>query len=215
MWPLSVLISTGSILGILILLFGKFNDGGWYTLAALWIESGAHPFVDFHCPHTPHYVYVLSQILYFCPESMHPVLYLRFFSLAIWIMTLTIAALIVKKENHKLLTILILCQPYQIYFLCIIKCYGFLQLIIVLSLLLQNTTSKWFSGYLIGLVLSIRVSAPATLLLMPTPYKLWYWSLLILALASLIPAIKLGLLEHWFLPIQHYNMEIMILRNMD
>ena len=43
---------------------------------------------------------------------------------------------------------------------------------------------------------------------MPETNKFWNWSLLILALASLIPAINTGLLDHWFLPIQHLGLEI-------
>ena len=208
MWPLNFLVGISSILGILIILFGKFNDGGWYTLAALWIQSGAHPFVDFHYPHTPHYVYLLAQVLHFCPESIHPTLFLRFFSMSIWIITLLITLRLINKENHKLVTILILCQPYQIYFLCIVKCYGVLQLLILLVIWMQNSNFKWFSGSLIGLILSVRISAIATLTLMPSPGKIGHWLLFILAMCSLIPAINSGLLEHWFLPIQHFTAEI-------
>ena len=208
MWSIRFLVSYSIFIAIVTILFGKFNDGGWYTLAALSIKSGAQPFIDFHYPHTPHFAYFLSKILHLCPESIHPVLYLRFFCVIIWLISVLLTIALVKKENYRLLMILILCQPYQIYFLCIIKCYGVIQLLLLFVLFLQNTHWKSFSGFLVGLILAIRISTPASLALMPSTNKLWSWFLLILALTSLIPAIKMGLLDHWFLPIQHFGLEI-------
>jgi len=208
MWSIRFLVSYSIFLAIVTIFFGKFNDGGWYTLAALSIKSGAQPFVDFHYPHTPHFAYFLSKILHLCPESIHPVLFLRFFCATIWLITILLTIGLVKKENYKLLMVLILCQPYQIYFLCIIKCYGVIQLLLLFVLLLQNTQWKSFSGFLVGVILAIRISTPASLALMPNTKKLWSWSLLILALTSLIPAINMGLLDHWFLPIHHFGLEI-------
>ena len=118
------------------------------------------------------------------------------------------AVSLVRKENISLLAILILCQPYQIYFLCLIKSYGIIQLLLLFVLLLQNTNWKLFTGLILGLIITIRVSTPVTLILMPAANKSWNLALLVLALASLIPAINAGLLDHWFLPIQHLGLEM-------
>ena len=208
MRSLKLTLSYAIIISIVVLLFGKFNDGGWYTLAALSIKSGYQPFIDFHYPHTPHYAYLISQVLHLCPESIHPVLFLRIFHSLIWLIAVLMTVSLVRKENISLLAILILCQPYQIYFLCLIKSYGLIQLLLLFVLLLQKTNWKQFTGLILGLIITIRVSTPVTLLLMPAVNKPWNWSLLILALASLIPAINAGLLDHWFLPIQHLGLEM-------
>ena len=184
--------------------FGKFNDGGWYTLAALSIKSGYQPFIDFHYPHTPHYAYLLSKF-YICVPNQF-VLF-TFHSL-IWLFAVLMAVSLVRKENISLLAILILCQPYQIYFLCLIKSYGIIQLLLLFVLLLQNTNCRLFTGLILGLIITIRVSTPVTLILMPAANKSWNLALLVLALASLIPAINAGLLDHWFLPIQHLGLEM-------
>ena len=208
MRSIKLVLSYAITISVVVLLFGKFNDGGWYTLAALSIKSGYQPFIDFHYPHTPHYAYLLSQVLHLCPESIHPVLFLRFFHSLIWLFAVLMAVSLVRKENISLLAILILCQPYQIYFLCLIKSYGIIQLLLLFVLLLQNTNWKLFTGLILGLIITIRVSTPVTLILMPAANKSWNLALLVLALASLIPAINAGLLDHWFLPIQHLGLEM-------
>ena len=208
MRSIKLVLSYAIAISVVVLLFGKFNDGGWYTLAALSIKSGYQPFIDFHYPHTPHYAYLLSQVLHLCPESIHPVLFLRFFHSLIWLFAVLMAVSLVRKENISLLAILILCQPYQIYFLCLIKSYGIIQLLLLFVLLLQNTNLKLFTGLILGLIITIRVSTPVTLILMPAANKSWNLALLVLALASLIPAINAGLLDHWFLPIQHLGLEM-------
>ena len=145
MWSIRFLVSYSIFIAIVTILFGKFNDGGWYTLAALSIKSGAQPFIDFHYPHTPHFAYFLSKILHLCPESIHPVLYLRFFCVIIWLISVLLTIALVKKENYRLLMILILCQPYQIF--CIIKCHGVINFYCYLFYFYKILTGSHFQDF--------------------------------------------------------------------
>ncbi|PCJ18396.1 MAG: hypothetical protein COB02_10895 [Candidatus Cloacimonadota bacterium] len=157
--------------GYLIILYGKFNDGGWYTSSAISIDKGLSLYKDFYFPHTPFYVYLYSFFLCFFSEPN--ILVGRFIH---WFITSLLFAFLClklfKKTSKKsifLFVILVLSNPCFIYYLSIIKSYSFVQVLLLISLWTFLSENKKLSYFFLGLASSMRIS------FIPIVFLYWFY----------------------------------------
>lgn len=145
--------------GFFFLNFGKFQDGGWYTCAARALLEGLQPYVDFYYPHTPLYLWIYSFLLDFLPAP-NPWWgrFLHFLLSTLCLVFCLRKLKIAGRTNWNWFLVIILINPYFLYFLFQIKSYAICQILLFGSLYLWIESRKPAAYFLLSLVSLTRIS---------------------------------------------------------
>jgi hypothetical protein len=141
------------------LVYGKFNDGGWYTCAAQAVLKGLNPYTDFYYPHTLPYLYFYSALLSLWPEP--GVFEGRILHILVTLFLIGLVTYGLYKKNRSTVSLILFAlafNPYVLSFLFTIKSYAFLQWLLFLSLGFYFRQQRVVAYFFLGLACHLRIS---------------------------------------------------------